>query len=204
MNYSETKFISISLICFFTFHGLWSDAQNHNELKKIKRYEISNSQIQPNWKEIIVGFYTLDSIEFQNSVYRKSQFTEIFTDYLNQLIDTTVILFDYKEHLTLNKLSDSRKLIYKLVKNYKNGQFYFSNYQSQIVSKNMDTMQMDVQGRIFKNELQLTISDFKNYLVDNQLKQLVFCTDSETPISHLYEVLEIGRELRVSIMLITK
>lgn len=179
------------------------------EYTRYKPYLISADSINPNWPNLVIGINSrCDTFLFNEICYDLQNFNQKFKDYLlsKSATDTTVLQLAFGDNLNIDLLSRSFAILTGSIddNNTEHGTYYFKVYNPpQEKEKYIKTDTIDLLvGKVFKfNGKIVKKADLRNLLRKSKPELVLLRADNEFTVQDLVDILEIGNDLKVKMIL---
>jgi putative cell wall-binding protein len=178
------------------------------EYNKYKEHLISTDLIKPNWLKVRIGFnYQCDTFLFQDNYYDLQNFNQKFKDFIisKSNLDTVVLQIDFGDNLNIGLLFRSFGILTSSIDKHKgHGTYYFKAYEPpREKEKNVktDTIDLYVDKVIKYNGAIVKKVDLSSLLQMNKPEIVILRADNELPIQDLVDILQIGNDLKIKMIL---
>jgi hypothetical protein len=178
------------------------------EYNKYKRYIISTDSIKAHWLKVRIGFnYPCDTLFFHNNYYNLQSFDKEFKDFLlsKSATDTVVLQIDHGDSFNIgNMLSSFEILAVPINKYIGHGIYYFNIYTPPREKEKFvktDTIDLFVDKVIKYNGAIVNKADLSSLLQINKPEMVIIRADNELTIQDLIDILQLGNELKIKMVL---
>jgi len=178
------------------------------EYNKYQGHVISTDSIKANWLKVRIGFnYPCDTLFFHDNYYNLQNFNKEFKDFLlsKSVTDTVVLQIDHGDNLNIGILLRSFEILAGPIDKYiGHGIYYFKIYTAPREKEKYvkaDTIDLFVDKVIKYNGVIVKKADLSVHLQRNKPEMIILRADNELPTQDLIDIMQIGNDLKIKMIL---